>query len=287
VDQRGEMRPEDGDCDGTAICDIGAFEGERLVAGYGSTPVQPGPIDVGNATINTPIDASFQVFETGNMALTLGAAALSGTNPSDFTVVGGLPATIADGAAAHDLTLRCTPTAVGLRQATLTFQTNVPNKPTVSYNLLCHGTAVPVAGFGSAPAAPGPIDLGPAVVESEVSGSIGVEETGNAQLLVHTPALGGANPGDFSVDPNLVLTIADGAAAQLIPLKCKPTDYGIRTATLTLQTNDPNQATVSFNLSGTDTKQRWLAEAHTPWKWLCWRGNSSVERCKSPDNIRR
>src|SRR4029078_8737518 len=71
-------------------------------------------------------------------------------------------------------------------------------------------------------------------------------ETGNAQLLVHTPVLGGANPGDFSVDPNLVLAIANGGGAQSIPMKCKPTDYGIRTATLTLQTNDPNQASVSF-----------------------------------------
>jgi 6-phosphogluconolactonase (cycloisomerase 2 family) len=241
------MRPEDGDGNGTAICDIGAFEGEQLVAGYGSTPVQPGPIDFGNATVSTLIDAGFVVFETGNKTLTINTPALSGDNPSDFAVVGGVPASIADGAAAQDVTLRCTPKAVGLRQATLTLQTNDPSAPTVSYM----GTAVPTAGFGSTPSAPGPFDLGAAVVGVEISGSIAVEETGNAQLQVHTPVLGGANPGDFSVDPNLTLTIANSAPAQPIPLKCKPTAYGIRTATLTLQTNDPNRATVSFNLTCT------------------------------------
>ncbi len=251
LDQRSEMRPEDGDGNGTAVCDIGAFEGERLVAGYGSTPVQPGPIDFGNATINTPIDAGFVVFETGNKALDIGAAALSGANPGDFAMVGGLPASIADGAAAHDVTLRCTPKAIGLRQAILTFQTNDPNEPTVSYTLLCNGTAVPAAGFGSTPAAPGPLDLGAAVVGVEVAGSISVEETGSAQLQVNTPVLGGANPGDFSVAPNLALTIANGAAPQPILLKCKPTGYGIRTATLTVQTNDPNRPAVSFDLTCT------------------------------------
>src|SRR5262249_36938039 len=64
IDQRGEARPK-----GPA-CDIGSFESDPLIAGYGSTPVQPGPIDFGSATIGGgTADVNFSIFETGNATL--------------------------------------------------------------------------------------------------------------------------------------------------------------------------------------------------------------------------
>src|SRR6266545_7294851 len=48
-----------------------------------------------------------------------------------------------DGGAAQSVQLTCTPTALGIRTATLTLTTNDPAKPTVSYNLACNSVPVP------------------------------------------------------------------------------------------------------------------------------------------------
>jgi 6-phosphogluconolactonase (cycloisomerase 2 family) len=121
----------------------------------------------------------------------------------------------------------------------------------VTYNLTCTGTAAPVPGYGSTPAAPGPIDFGDVDQGSSASASFQIQETGNATLQVSSPALGGANPGDFAVKAPapFPLSIADNGPAQIIQLTCTPTALGIRTATLTLTTNDPTRPNVSYNLA--------------------------------------
>jgi 6-phosphogluconolactonase (cycloisomerase 2 family) len=253
-DQRGVARPKDGDGDGGAVCDIGAFEGDAIAAGYGSTPVQPGPISFGSSTVGGPaLNANISVFETGNGPLTVNHPVLGGINPGDFAVDPNLSFTIPDDGPAQNVPLTCAPTALGLRTATLTLSTNDPSKPTVTYTLICTGVPTPVPGFGSTPAAPGPVDFGSIQLGSIANASISVFETGSATLTVNSPVLGGANPGDFGVNPNLSLTINDGDPTQTIPLACTPTALGIRTATLTLSTNDPSKPSVTYNLSCTAT----------------------------------
>jgi len=250
-DQRGDPRPQDGDGNGSEICDIGAIESETRAAGYGSTPVQGNSINFGKAVAGQgTVSVGIEVFETGNAPLNVGGPLLSGSHPGDFAVTSLLPLTIADGANPQLIELTCTPTALGQRSATLILTTNDPNLPTVSYNLNCNGTETPVAGFGSAPPAPGPVSLGEALINVGVTKPISVFENGETELTVSNPSFRGANPTEFSVDlSNFPINISDGGAAQNIAVRCTPAAPGIRTAILDLQTNDPNQATVSFNLT--------------------------------------
>jgi 6-phosphogluconolactonase (cycloisomerase 2 family) len=144
-----------------------------------------------------------------------------------------------------------TPGAAAPRSTTLSLTTNDPSKPTVSYNLTCTGVSVPTTGFGSDPVVPGPFNVGESFVNVATTANIKIIETGTQALLVNQLVLGGANAGDFSVPAAFSLTVNDGDPAGNLPVTCKPTALGIRTATLTMHTTDLGKPSVSFNLTCT------------------------------------
>jgi predicted outer membrane repeat protein len=252
LDQRGEPRPKNGDGVGGPVCDIGAYEADDLAAGYGSDPTPNSSVPFGNVFLGQSANASLKIFETGNTKLKVSNPVFSGGNPGDFSVAAGqLPLEILDDGAAKTLTLTCTPGAATPRGTTLSLTTNDPSKPTVSYNLTCAGVQQPTTGFGSDPVAPGPFNVGESFVNVATSANIKIIETGTKELKVDQLVLGGANAGDFSVPAAFTLTVADGAPAGNLPVTCKPTALGIRTATLTMHTTDLGKPTVSFNLTCT------------------------------------
>ncbi len=241
VDIRGEGRPKG------ATCDIGAFEAEAPKAGFGSSPVRPGPIVFGNVVFGASQTADISVFNTGDKTLELSSPAISGPNAADFALLTGFPLSVND---PTPVTLRCAPTGStpGVRTAALSFSTNDPENATVSFTLSCSATATPVPGFGSAPAAPGPLDFGSVIVGQTRAASISFSESGSAPLTINSAVLGGANPGDFSVGAGFDFTIADGAAPVNGAVSCTPTAPGVRSATLTVATNDPLKPSVTYNL---------------------------------------
>lgn len=238
-DQRGDPRPKG------STCDIGAFEADPAVPGYGSTPVQPGPILIGNTSVGAPISSSFTIFSTGSAALTVSNPTLGGANPGEFNVQTAFPLTFSSGS--RTVTLGCNATAIGNHSATLTLNTNDPNLPSVSYTLLCNVQANPVPGFGSMPAAPGPLDFGAVQVGQSATLNLTFMETGNATLTMGPVDLTGPHFLEFSFNA-FSTTINDGGAPVVVPIACTPQDVGLRTAVFTLQTNDPLRPSVSFNL---------------------------------------
>lgn len=248
LDQRSEQRGVDGNEAPGAGCDMGAVESAAAVAGFGSDPVDPGPILVGSAVAGQgTASATFSVFETGNRTLSLEQPQLSGAHAAEFSF-SGLPTTIANGGAAQTVTITCAPAAVGARTASLSFSTNDPDAPTVSFDLLCTGTAQPTPGFSSNPQPPGPVTVGETVIGLNRTARIELIESGTAALTVSNPQITGDNASDFSVT-GLPATIADGGQSQEIVVTCTPSGGGPRSATLQLTTNDPSRPTVSFALT--------------------------------------
>jgi hypothetical protein len=143
-DQRGQPRPRDGN--GSAICDIRAYETVARLAGYGSTPIQPGSIVVGVITTG-----SFTIFETGNADLVLSQPLIGGQNADNFSLATSFPLTIPDGGPAAEADIFCLSNTAGTQMATLSMLTNDPNRPEVVYNLLCEVTAAPAASLSGRP----------------------------------------------------------------------------------------------------------------------------------------
>ncbi|MFN2169091.1 MAG: choice-of-anchor D domain-containing protein, partial [Anaerolineae bacterium] len=186
--------------------------------------------------------------EEGNATLTVSNPSFGGPNAADFSLVA--PFTtfdIADGGSNVNVAIRCTPAAEGTRSATFEVNTNDPVHPSVSYDLVCYAEAAPTAGFDSTPAAGGTLDFGSKTVGVNVARNLTVMETGNATLTYGSDSLSGLNSGDFTVGA-YTGSIADGGPAEAIAITCTPSDVGLRSAVLSMTTNDPQKASVSWTL---------------------------------------
>ncbi len=228
-----------------------------LIPGYASTPAPNGTINFGNTVINTAVTKTIEISETGNTTLQLLSATITGTNASDFSIISPttVPVTIADGGANVIATLQCQPTAAGTRIAQLQITTNDPAQPSVSYDLECAGTIPLIPGYASTPAPNGTINFGNTVINTAVTKTIEISETGNTTLELSSATITGSNASDFSIiSPTTVpVTIADGGANVIATLQCQPTAAGTRTAKLQIATNDPTQSLVSYDLECSGT----------------------------------
>lgn len=146
-DQRGFLRGFD--ADGTpnspeaGDCDIGAFEAS-LDPAYDSDPAVGATIDLGSTIVGTEISTILEIIEAGGAALLVSLDGITGANAADFRVIG-LPTTIGDNNPPQEVAIICSPSAAGGRTAQITFDTNDPLQPTVSYDVECTGIDPTVA----------------------------------------------------------------------------------------------------------------------------------------------
>ena len=123
-------------CSGTSVGPI-----------YASEPEPNTPLSIGAAVVNTAITTELLISEAGDETLEISEAQISGQHQDDFsllsfneTVSENDLLSIPDGAESQTLTVRCTPSDIGDRSATLSFSTNDPNQAQVSYPLTCQGS---------------------------------------------------------------------------------------------------------------------------------------------------
>lgn len=246
-DQRGKPRPNDGDGTGGAACDIGSFEAATAKPGFGSDPTNPGPLDLGNTMMGIPVTFTLTLKETGNLPLTIDAT-LSGADAADFTIDGLSSLVIPNGSPDVPMDLVCNPQTdtAGTRTATLNLVTNDPSKALVMFDLTCDVSPTPVPGFGSTPAQPGPLTFGEVFIGQSKTVSFTVRNIGTANLNLSNGAIAGSNAAEFGV-VNLPAMLTPGQE-DTTSVSCTPTTTGVKVAQFTFTTDDPDYATVSFNL---------------------------------------
>jgi Bacterial SH3 domain len=116
--------------------------------GYSSVPAANSIIDVGTVLIGSPISGNLVVMESGGATLNVtlpASGAISGPNAAEFSILSGSPPfSIVNGGTPQTVVIGCVPQAQGLRLGTLTFLTNDPLLPVVTYLLACVGSGVAV-----------------------------------------------------------------------------------------------------------------------------------------------
>jgi hypothetical protein len=210
--------------------------GSQPSAAYRSTPAAPGPLSLATTT-GSPASVGLVVFNDGNSPLQVtsltGLSAPLSVSPTSATVGNG---------GSQPFTVTCNSPTLGSFSQSLVVQTSAGS---FSYSVECQVTAVSTPEFSSVPASPGPVTI---ATTQNVSGirTIQLRNAGTGALSISFPQPGGV----FSVAPAGPFTLGAGVAQDLA-VTCLSTSVGAFNGTLTLSTNDSNEATVPFNLGCT------------------------------------
>jgi hypothetical protein len=216
----------------------------NAVAGFSSTPAPGSTINFGLATVGTSINRGISVSESGTDTLVVSNVAVSGPNAAEFSVAP-TAFSIADGDPATNVTVTCTPSAPGIRTATLTITHNAGAAAT--YALNCEGTLTPLPSYSSNPAPNGTLNIGTGPVGVAMNAALNITNNGAAPLTISSVVVSGSAAGEFSVTPS-TLTVGAGAT-QPLNVSCTPAFTGTRTATLTVNHNAGEAASYTLTCS--------------------------------------
>jgi hypothetical protein len=204
----------------------------------------PGVLSLGNITVGTPSPAQpITLTSTGDQALSLNSITISGANTSEFSESDTcLPPTVLQPSKSCMISVIFTPSATGLRQATLMVADNAPGSPQI----------VQLSGTGVAPPPPKPaVTLVPGSVSfttitqgtASSPTTVTVTNSGNATLHITSVVVAGNNPNDFATTNKCSGAVSANASCTIV-VTCAPLAAGQRSETITLADDAPDSPQV-------------------------------------------
>jgi hypothetical protein len=211
--------------------------------------------DFGAVTAGAKQDKTITVTNAGDETMNIGQASIGGANPGEFSIVSGQdgcsnnPDVAPDGGTCT-IEVAFTPLSHGGKSATLTLTSNDPASP-ATVALTGTGLNPPTVSVEAAQ------DFGTVTTGQSQNETITVTNTGDEALNIRQAAIGGANPGQFSIVSgqdncsNNASVVGDGTCT--IEVSYTPTSDGAKSATLSIPSNDPDSpATVSLTGTGSN-----------------------------------
>ena len=211
-------------------------------------------------------DITFDIDNDGTLNLDIASLALSGTDATSFSIVTpATPFTVTAGST-QTVTVRFTPTTIGVKNATLTINNNDADEGTCTILLQGTGTTpeqeINVEGnLGAFPdiangdITPSSLDntfFAAQNIGSAQTKSYRIQNIGTANLDISNITVGGVNPGDFTVSLNPApFTVTPGQNPPgIFEITFSPLASGTRTATITITNNDLDENPFTFMVQG-------------------------------------
>jgi hypothetical protein len=208
----------------------------------------PTTLNFGNQLTNaTSAPQTINVVNTGNASVTFSSVSTTGANAAEFAVSTNTCTTLAVGASCA-VSVTFSPTAAGVRTASLSLVDNAPGSPQL---LALTGTGqVPTPGFVASPTA---LPFGNQLINTvSAARSATITNNGTAPLSISSITLTGANAAQFgSLTHTCPASLAIGASCS-VNVAFAPTTGGLKSAAISVADNAPG-APHSIGLSGTGT----------------------------------
>ncbi|WP_322990921.1 choice-of-anchor D domain-containing protein, partial [Hoeflea sp.] len=255
------------------VPDINVKGGGFRISDGTTTPSHSYDTDFGSANVTGGlVSKTYTIENTGTGLLTLGAnaATRTGAHAGDFTVTSQPAETVAAGGSTT-VTVQFNPSAEGLRTATLSIANDDPDENPYDFSIQGTGTIpdislegnnVTIANGDTTPDVADYTDLGSRDIDAGGSTfrdfrvrNIG---TGTLTLAVDAVTFSGSHAADFSVldQPH---TSLNAGQSDLFSIRFNPSALGLRTATVSVASDDPDEPSYTFAIAGTGTGEPVIA----------------------------
>ncbi|NNK74002.1 MAG: choice-of-anchor D domain-containing protein [Flavobacteriaceae bacterium] len=233
-----------------------------------TTPSATDDTDWGNVNVGFPLVHTFTITNTGTGPLNLTGAVpyvnVSGPNAGDFVVTMPPAPVIAPGGNTT-FSITFTPSALGTRLAALSIANDDSNENPYNYNIQGTGVSplqeIDITGLGNSitnndmiPSVTDDTDFGSILIGSSNAHTFTIHNQGgvnNLNLTAGPPYvnIAGPNAADFTVTVVPASPIAAGNSTNF-DIRFSPSAVGLRTATVSIANDDPNENPYVFAIQG-------------------------------------
>ncbi|MEH1944857.1 MAG: choice-of-anchor D domain-containing protein [Nostoc sp.] len=250
--------PQDGDGNGIAVIDVGAYEAPRTTIATPEIQVLNGTVDIadesttainfGETTVGNTLTKTFTIKNTGIATLNLSNLEL----PDGFSLVGTLPKSVAVNASTS-ISVVLNTTTVGVYSGSFSLNNNDSNES--PFNFAISGTVKPApapeiqvlnGAYKIADGSTGAISFGNTSAGNTLTKTFTIQNIGTAALNLSNLEL----PDGFSLVGTLPKSVAANASTNIsVVLKTiTPGDYS---GSFSLNNNDSDESPFNFAISGT------------------------------------
>jgi len=230
------------------------------IAACDATPDAADHTDFGGAAVaGGTFTRTFTVENAGNADLTIASVTLGGADAADFGIVT-MPGSPLPAGSSSSFQVQFDPSAAGARAASVTIASDDPDENPFVFaiggtglvpEIEISGNGVDIADGDATPGAGDDTDFGTtAVVGGVVVRSFVIANSGDADLSIAQPVIGGGAAADFTLSVAPAATIAPGNSTTLA-LSFDPSASGLREATVSIANGDADEDPFTFSVQGT------------------------------------
>lgn len=228
--------------------------------------------DFGSVTSPSPIDKTYNVYNTGNDTLKITNISVSGANAADFALQSLSFPIFVDAHSSTSVKVTYTPNPAGASNASLNIDNNDSNE--AAYNFGIRGTYktpevdikgnnVSIADGDNTPSTSDSTDYGKTRLGKSVTRSFTLYSTGTDSLKITSIAVGGPDATNYTIAP-IVLPrkLSGGGKTMTFYVTFTPTTLGTKNAVITISSNDLNEGTYDFAIQGTSIQPSVLVKGN-------------------------
>lgn len=232
-----------------------------LVASGSTTTATNNYTNFGDANVaNAQVVRNFIISNVGNLSLSVGAISITGANASDFTLTTA-PSTSVNGGANTTFALTFNPSAIGIRNATISIANNDPDRNPYTFAVTGYGTNPEIEIRGNNVIIPngqtatstgnftmfGTMSFGgtPIVKQFQIRNLSSAATT----LNVGTITISGANASDFTITALPASSVAINSSTTF-DIRFNPLGVGVRTALVSIANDDTDENPSTFVITG-------------------------------------
>jgi hypothetical protein len=219
---------------------------------------------LGDTFLSAPITRTFTIKNTGATTLTVGAISFSGTNSTEF-VVTTLPSANVAGGSSTTFVVRFLPAAIGIRTAAISIVNNDATENPYNFAIQgnsftsvatpeidIQGNTISIASGDITPSINDWTDFGSnqIITNAQIKTFVIRNYGGSNLILSGVPQVSIVGSSDFVVAA-IPATPIVSLGGTTFTIQFNPSALGLKTATLTIANDDPNEAPYTFSIQGT------------------------------------